>query len=90
MAEKAETRPDRRARAAALNREHSVYEANLPRWLPDHEGKHVVIKGHEVVGFYKSRDEALAAGYSRFGVVPLFVKQVSPSEPVYHIPNALT
>jgi hypothetical protein len=66
-----------------------VYEANLPRWVPDHEGEHVLIKGDEVVGFYESRADALAVGYARFGVVPLFVKQVAPSEPVHHIPNAL-
>ena len=89
MTEKAKARSNQRTRAASLNREQSVYEANLPGWVSNHEGKHVLIKSDEVVGFYESRDEALAAGYTRFGVGPLFVKQVSPSEPVHHIPNAL-
>ena len=78
-----------RPRTAPLNREQAVFEANLPDWVPDHEGKHVLIKGAEVVGFYETRDEALAVGYSRFGVVPLFVKRVCSSEPLHHIPNAL-
>src|SRR5438128_2656081 len=89
MAEKAKLRPNQRLQAASLSREQAVYEANLLRWISDHEGKHVLIKGDVVVGFFESRDDALAAGYTRFGVGPLFVKQVSPSEPVYHIPNAL-
>jgi hypothetical protein len=72
-----------------LSQEQAVYDANLPRWISDHEAKHVLIKGDEVVGFFESRDDALAAGYARFGVVPLFFKQVSPSEPVYNIPGAL-
>ena len=40
-------------------------------------------------GFFPTRDAALAAGYARFGVVPLFVKHVATSEPIHHIPNVL-
>ena len=89
MAEKAKPRTNQGSRATSLNREQAVYEANLSRWLSDHEGEYVLIKGDQVHGFYESRDEALTAGYGRFGIGPLFVKQVSPSEPVYHIPNAV-
>jgi hypothetical protein len=89
MAEEGRPSPGRGSRAATLNREQAVHEANLPRWLSEHEGEYVLIKGDQVAGFYESRDEALTAGYSRFGIGPLFVKQVSPSEPVHHIPNAL-
>jgi hypothetical protein len=89
MAEKARTQPDRRPRTVSLNQEQAVYEANLPQWLHEHEGAHVLIKGNEVVGFYEARDEALAAGYARFGVAPLFVKQIAASEPIHHIPNVL-
>jgi hypothetical protein len=66
-----------------------VYDANLRRWLEEHEGQHVLIKGHDVIGFYPTRDEALAAGYARLGVVPLFVKKICADEPIYNIPNAL-
>jgi hypothetical protein len=72
-----------------LGREQAVYDANLPGWLSEHEGEHVLIKGDEVAGFFESRDDALTAGYARFGVVPLFIKEVAASEPVYRIPNAL-
>jgi hypothetical protein len=86
---KAGRRADPRPRAASLSREAAVFEAHVSRWVVNHEGEHVLIKGEEVVGFYDSRDAALTEGYSRFGVGPLFVKQILPSEPVHHIPNAL-
>jgi hypothetical protein len=89
MVEKAKLRPNQGSRAASLNREQAVYESNLSRRLSDHEGEYVLIKDDQVGGFYESRDEALTAGYTRFGIGPLFLKQVSPSEPVHHIPNAI-
>ncbi|MGP0063076.1 MAG: hypothetical protein ACLQGP_05660 [Isosphaeraceae bacterium] len=64
-------------------------EANLPDWLRGHACALVVIEGDEVIGFVAARDEALDAGYARFGVVPLLAKQVLASEPVYHTPNVL-
>jgi hypothetical protein len=89
MAERARRRPGQGSRAASLSREQAVHEANLFRWLTDHEGEHVLIKGETVDGFYDSRDEALTAGYSTFRIGPLFVKQVLPSEPIYRIPGAI-
>jgi hypothetical protein len=89
MSEKGEARAIRRPRTASLRREQAVYQAHLRRWLRGHEGEHVLVKGDEVVGFFATRDEALAAGYARFGVVPLFVKQVAAAEPIHHIPNVI-
>jgi len=89
MAEKAKAPPDRRTRTVSLKREQALFESNLPQWVQEHEYTHVLIKGEEVVGFYETRNEALAAGYARFGVVPLFVKPITASEPVHHIPNVL-
>jgi hypothetical protein len=89
MAEKMKTQRNQRSGQSSLEREQSVYAANQGRWVAEYAGKHVLIKGAEVVGFYESRDEALTAGYSRFGVCPLYVKQVLSSEPVHHIPNIL-
>jgi hypothetical protein len=88
-AEKVGARPSQRPGKTSLEREQAVYEANRTRWALEHEGKHVLIRDALVVGFYESRDEALTEGYSRFGVGPLFVKQVEGSEAVHHIPNIL-
>jgi hypothetical protein len=89
MVEKAKRHTAQGSQAVSLKREQAVYEANLSGWLSDHEGEYVLIKGNTVGGFYDSSDDALAAGYSRFGIGPVFVKQVLPTEPVYNIPNAL-
>ena len=87
--DRAKARPGRRLRRTTLNREQAVYDANLSRWVKEQDGAHVLIKGDEVVGFYPTREAALDAGYARFGVVPLFVKKIAATEPVYNIPNAL-
>ena len=89
MVKKAGPRLGRRPRSLSLGREQALYEANLPQWLQSTKAHNVLIKGDEVIGFFATRAEALDAGYARFGVVPLFVKQVLASEPVYHIPNVL-
>ena len=89
MSEGIEARRSRRPGATSLEREQAVYETNRQRWVLEHEGKHVLIRDDEVVGFYESRYDALEAGYSRLGVSPLLVKQVRRSEPVHHIPNIL-
>jgi hypothetical protein len=89
MAKNVNAHRARRSRPISLSQEQSVYDACLPRWIPEREGEHVLIKGDDVVEFYKSRDEALTAGYARFGYVPLFVKQITAVEPIYNIPNGL-
>lgn len=88
MAEKTRTPRVDRGQRSPLLREQAVYEANRASWLSDHEGEHVLIKGEDVCGFFASRDDALTAGYARFGVVPLLVKQVLAVERVFHVPNA--
>jgi len=44
-----------------LNREQAVYDANLPRWVQEHDCAHVLIKDDDVIGFYPTREEALFA-----------------------------
>ena len=83
MARQTKVPSERRPNTESLNREQAVYETNLPRWLEDHRNAHILIKGDEVVGFYETRDEVLATGYARFGVVPILVKQVQDSEPIH-------
>ena len=89
VTKKVRHRPTKGPCPTSLDQEQAVYDANLSRWLPEHEGEFVLIKGDTVDGFYESRDEALTAGYARFGIGPLLVKRVSPFEPIANIPNAL-
>jgi hypothetical protein len=48
-------------------------------------GKFVVIVGNEVEGPVDTFREALRAGYRRFGLGPLFVKQILTVEPVVEV-----
>jgi hypothetical protein len=89
MTERENTRRGRRTRGFSLAKEWACYQAHLSDWLSDHEDEFVLIQGDEVYGFFETRDDALSAGYARFGVVPLFVKQVRPDEPTHNIPNII-
>lgn len=59
--------------------ENSYYELHRDEWLVDHEGTYVVIREREVLGFYTDYDEAVSAGYVKYGVgetAPFMVKAV--------------
>ena len=78
-----------------LAEETRTYEANVAQWAEAHAGEFVLIRGTDVVGFYETSDQALSAGYQRFGIVPFFVKQVSRQEQAHFVsrlvaPNAVT
>jgi hypothetical protein len=53
----------------------ALYRQKLPGWRK-HQGEHVLIYGAKVHGFFATRDEALQAGFDRFGDVAFLVKQV--------------
>ena len=57
--------------------ESSTYDANVAQWVKEHGGEFVLIRGTDVVGFYATYEQGLTEGYSRFGVAPFFVKQIS-------------
>ncbi len=66
----------------------SVYEANLIELLAN-EGKYVVICGEEIEGAFESYDDALEAGYRKYGLTPFLVKQISRDEPIYYFSRDL-
>lgn len=65
----------------ALERELALYNEHLLELLPN-EGKYVVIKGEEVLDVYDTLDDALGAGYERYGDVDFLVKQIHAVEPI--------
>jgi hypothetical protein len=67
------------------DRELEAYEQRKPGLLADAEGHYVVLVGDEMIGPFHSFSEAEAAGYSRFGLGPLFIKQVLAEEPVIEV-----
>ena len=62
-------------RAQEIATEIATYDKNVGSWR-DREGKFVLIRGTDVVGFYDTYEQALTEGYSRFGVAPFLVKEI--------------
>jgi hypothetical protein len=69
----------------SLDRELTVFRANLARLLQEHgEGKYALIHGDDVAGVYQTQDEALQAGYDRCGLESFLVKRIQETEnPVF-------
>ncbi|MFL6199301.1 MAG: hypothetical protein ACJ76J_09005 [Thermoanaerobaculia bacterium] len=63
-----------------LEKELAVYRSKLPELKAEYEGKFVLIHGDQVVDFFSSYDDAIKAGYSRFGLEPFLVKQIHALE----------
>ncbi len=66
----------------------ATYQAHLPDLL-NHEGDFVVIAGDQVAGTWPTLDEALEAGYDRYGLDPFLVKQVWRAEPIQYFSRDL-
>jgi hypothetical protein len=67
----------------ALETEIATFEARLPDLLAIHEGKWVAILGAEVLAPFETWEDALTAGYERFGPVSWLVRQVLREQPVH-------
>lgn len=71
-----------------LKTELQTYEKLLPDMLSD-EGMYAVIKGEELIGKYETYNDALKAGYDRFGVQPFLVKKISSVENIAFFSRAV-
>ena len=63
-----------------LDKELSVYRDKLPELKAEHEGKFVLIHGDQIADFFSSYEDAIKAGYSKFGLEPFLVKQIHTLE----------
>ena len=68
----------------ALEQELATYQKSLEGWS-DQEGKYVLIHESEAVDFFSSYEDALKAGYGRFGLEPFLVKQIQAIEQPHFI-----
>jgi len=67
----------------ALETEYATFVSLLPR-LAHEEGKFALIHRSDLAGVYETYQDALAAGYEKFGLKPFLVKQIAASEsPAY-------
>ena len=73
---------DNEGMAVALEKELETFHRELPALLADsaRRGKFVLIHGDSVADCFPTFDEALAAGYERFGLAPFLVKEVTEHE----------
>lgn len=60
----------------SLKVELDFFEQHRQEWCKHHAGKIAVIHGTTIHGFYDNYENALQAGYSQYGVVPLLLKEV--------------
>jgi hypothetical protein len=64
----------------ALEREIETYRSKLPELKGENEGRFVLIKGDQVVDIFTSYEDALKAGYEKFGLDPFLVKKIEAVE----------
>lgn len=67
--------PDR-----TFDRDVDAFLRQLPALVKQHEGAFALIRAAEVVSIHPSEDEALSAGYGRYGPSAFLVKQILRSE----------
>lgn len=65
-----------------LKTELETYEQNKISLLGK-EGKYVLIQGKDVAGTWDTYEDALQAGYQKFGIQPFLVKQIQGIERVH-------
>jgi hypothetical protein len=63
-----------------LERELATFHVKLPELLATAAGQYVLIHGDEVAGVYGTWGEASDAGYERFGLDAVLVKQIVEHE----------
>jgi hypothetical protein len=66
-----------------FSREEAAYAKEQERLVRDHLGQIALVHGDEVVGVFRTADEAIVAGMCRFGCVPLMVREIrDPKQPL--------
>lgn len=68
----------------ALEKELATYDANIAK-LRENAGKFVLIHGDSIVDYFSSYDDAIKAGYQKFGLEPFLVKEIDGVQAVQHI-----
>ena len=69
-----------------LAEEWELYRREVGRLLAEgHEGKHILIKGEQIIGLYNTHLEALDAANQRFLRQSFLIHQVQTRERVYRV-----
>jgi hypothetical protein len=68
----------------ALEKELQTYKDKLAE-MRAHEGKYVLIQGDSIVDYFATYEDAIKAGYQKFGLASFMVKQIQSSAQVQFI-----
>lgn len=68
----------------ALEKEYETYQNKRQELLKD-EGKFVVIHGDEIAGVWSTWEEALDAGYGKYGLTPFMVQHIEAVDTIWHL-----
>jgi hypothetical protein len=63
-----------------LSRENAAFERERARLVRDHLGQLALIHGDEVVGAFANYDDAVTAGFQRFGLVRLVIRPITEKD----------
>jgi hypothetical protein len=70
----------------ALAVEWELYRREVGRLLAEgHEGKHIVIKGDQIIGLYDTHLEALGAANQRFLGQSFLIRHILTRERIYNV-----
>ena len=70
----------------ALDKELGFYDAHVGEWEKTNTGEFVVIMDEKVLGFYKTEDDALAAGASAYGATQFLVRKIGEAPQQFSAP----
>ena len=73
-----------------LQKEYDVFLSHIDEFVPNHINEFVLIKGEKVISFFKSYEDALKEGLTKFGNVPFFIKVVKKEEEVHFFHQGLS
>ena len=64
----------------ALQEESKFFQEHVDEWFKneDRANKWALIKGRELIGVFDTLNEAVKAGFKRFGLEPWFTAEINP------------
>lgn len=77
--------PDRTRLRTNYDTERAAYRSRKPDLLRESPGQFVVLVGEELIGPFPDFPTAHLAGLRRFGLRPLYIKQILAEEPVIYM-----
>jgi hypothetical protein len=69
-----------------LRAELRFYEEHRASLLVDNRGRFALIVGDALIGTFSSLDLAYSEGVTKFGNVPMLIRQILPVDPAYKVP----